>query len=330
MAVLSTWWCFWRDAPSTLRDPGLAKNKLNGLSHYFGVVISDGSPLEKVFRIRNDTGRTLDIVSAAASVPCCSGLGPLPKTVPPHHFLTVSTWLLTSGYAGPHGASFRILTDFDECPELVLSVRANLVEALKIETIDIKPRLIVGRPARALIRVIHRGQAGSPLAPKSVVAAAPAHALLLHPGSIRNESGAVSAWEGKIAVDLPALKSDGPFETRLVLAWGDGTEETRSLKFDVQPDARIVPAGLTIHRDEGVVERSLTLRSETCPVTIKSVKSSKLVGYMIQGPPNSPERMTSMTLHLDGSLQEGSDPAILIETDHPLNPTLRVPVIVNR
>ena len=201
-----------------------ASPRARPLVHDFGTVVSRGQEFRHAFVLRNDSARPVRVLSATASMPCCSAVAKPPQFIPPAGSAEINVVFRPGSRTGRQALRFKVVTDSDDQPAQSYVLRANLLPEWEISPVGDRDYLIrLGRPNQDRWRVVCRRVAGHGLpAPDAVTAREPATAEFLTPGSEEHQPDNVIVATRDVGVRLPAMRHAGPFQCDLTFRWPDG------------------------------------------------------------------------------------------------------------
>lgn len=298
-------------------------------AHDFGTILSEGQSLRHEFSIRNPSHLPMRLIRGEALTPCCSSLGPLPDSIPPHGAANVLTIFSPGFQSGPRGVVFAIQTDSEIQGQVQLALRADLVSAWEAVSIGSSTSTVpLGQPGTLTFRVVARrkGSLGRGL-PDKISSAPPVRAAFGgHPTSNTGPDGTIEVTRD-VVVSLPATDQPGIKRGELAFAWPDGRTNTMPLSWEVRPRLRLLPAGIVLQRSSLPVERTIVMESEGIPFRVVGV-SSPLLARSVELPAGM---ATRHAIHIELSPSNrppDSTTNVIISTDHPDQSSANISVLV--
>lgn len=97
-----------------------------------GPTLSHGQTLRHEFTLTNGTNQPVRLMSSMAQTPCCSTIGPLPDSVPPHGVVKIPVVFRPGFATGFKRVVFTAETDRDNSRVCLFALSANLFSELEV------------------------------------------------------------------------------------------------------------------------------------------------------------------------------------------------------
>ena len=294
----------------------------------FGPTVARDQTLTHDFTILNPTDKPIALTSATSWVPCCSKVLPVAGPIPAQGTGKVTVEFKPGFQTGKRRLTFEVHTSEPESPGLGFAILADLTSAFDVKIANSSDRTLpLNRPGHQSFEVVCRkvGEDGrDPV--QSVEAAAPLTAEFDGPAIVTNSAG-VRQSSRKVMIRLPASSKEGLQRGEFTLVWPDGSRRNQLIDWKVEPLVTVTPAGLTLRSSAGLISKDVVIQATDRPFRILGVDS-----VIVAEPPRLPvdsARLHPLKLSLDlsrlGSSQTGE---IIIKTDHPDHPTLKISVLI--
>ena len=295
-----------------------------------GLVLGNQRTLSYIYKLENGSDRTLRLTGAQAMTPCCSSIGPLPRSpILPGQVALVPVSFKTGGEPGNRRLEFLVRTDSPTTPTLPLVLTATCYDDWEMIPSDGVSRFTLkpGHAGKRSYRIVSRRlEVKGP--PPRVVGSDPSITPLFEPGEVETISpeGFVEMAR-RLVVDIPATAEPGLKRAQVVL----GVDDARTRSFDVEwfvaPCLTVSPSGLVIEREDGLTSRTIVLLSDERPFRVVGLSGPHLVGQF--APPAEARTKHRIELQFDTSgtgEREAFD--ICIKTDHPDQTVVNLGVLV--
>jgi hypothetical protein len=294
----------------------------------FGPVLALGQNLRHEFSIANESDRPLRVLKAATSMPCCSGVGRLPKVIPPGGRSIVPVIIKTENKAGLLQIACRIETDSPTAPVRRFSVSVQLIPVWEVSAESGPVRVLpIGRPGKFTYRISCRrmGPDGTGL-PDTVTTSGPIRVTLAEPAAESTRTRGVIETTRELDTELKPSPRAGFQRGEIVFRWADGRTRTQFVGWEVTPHIRVTPPGLVLSQSKSPIHCRLAVTSDDRPIRI----------IKVAGPFSSPFTAPSQS-RLTHSLLIEADPSrvgpggltdITITTDHPDQPSVSVTLLL--
>jgi len=154
---------------------GAEANAIEVQEFDFGTVLARGQALRHDFTLSNRTDKPLNLLKAGSSTPCCSAIGPVPKTIPPGSSVQIPIVVKTANKAGPLRIAFGVEAESSTPRVFRLSVSVRLLPEWEIQP-EGEPvsSLSLGRSGKVAYRISCRRIGDDGIAsPESVKASGP-------------------------------------------------------------------------------------------------------------------------------------------------------------
>jgi hypothetical protein len=296
--------------------------------HDLGPVLARGQTIRHDFTLRNPSDRPLRIVGAEALVPCCSAVGPLPESVPPHGEIAVPVVFKPGFQSGRKQVGFVVKTDDTLRPVRPFTFLAFLIPETEVHVLDGSDRAVsVGSAGQQTLRIVCRriGKQGRGI-PITVRASTPVQVKFAGTEIERALPDGTIELTRTLTVDLPALDSAGLMRSDVVFDWPDGFSKTYQVKWKVSPRIQSIPAA-TVILPGPPSKHYFIIKSED-----KAFRITKLTGgdaRLLGTLPTLPERHHKICLEIDPQkLPRGKAVDIEVETDNPAQPRVVLSVLV--
>ena len=296
--------------------------------HDFGTVLAMGQELEHYFIIKNRTQDPLKILSAEALTSCCSSVGPVPESVPPGASMMVPVHLKTGLRTAKRRVGFVITTDRPDVPVHSWRVRAELISAFEVESIEGKDSLSVGEAGSRTFRVTTRrmGELGF-ATPRSVEIAPPLSAAFTGPPREKARLDGLLETIREVRVNLPASTEPGQKQVDLILGWPEGEPRTHLISWRVFPHIEAVPAGLVVRSTGGPEVHEVVLRAREKPFRVLGGSGSGLSPKF--QPTRAASTMQRLRLEIDPArIGRAGTSDLHFKTDDPDQPDLVISIMV--
>lgn len=286
--------------------------------HDFGPVLAGTRVLQHDFILSNPTSRPVRLLKAEARTPCCSKIGPLPKSIAPGSTVKVPITYRTGFETGPRGVEFTIVTDAPSRPIWRLAVRARFFAEFEVQQAG-DSFLSTGQPGEQMLHVVCRRHATEGrTAPVGIDVRPPLEATLGGPvvESDEEELDGVIRSSRDIEVRLPAVDRPGPQRQEIVLRWDKGETSTYAVNWMVNASIQANPPALVVKSSDGLTRRTVRLSAGDQAFRIRQVSGPLLA----EKPESSSQakRAHELSLAIDpGRLSDGGVSDIRITTDHP-------------
>ncbi len=167
--------------------------------------------------------------------------------------------------------------------------------------------------------------------PREISSAGPVRAQFIGRPENRIYASGLSETSRLVRVAKEA-RPEGSYRAVIRFAWGEGVERLYSLAWEVAPAVKASPAGFTLRRDQLSENHSLLL-SSTDDVRFKVValRSDSPVAFAIE--PEGEARRHTLQFKIlpehesPGSRKGGGVVDLVIETDHPRQPSVVVNIL---
>jgi hypothetical protein len=293
-----------------------------------GELLSFGQTLSHDFVV-NAFRRPLRILDAIAEVPCCSSILAFPPFIPEGSTGQVRVQYRPGRKSGRHRVDFHLHTDDPERPEILLRLLCTLAPDLEIQPSPGRtsaPSIPRNRSSSRRFSIICRRQGDQGRGTPSGILVTPPLSLDIHGTFVLEDpAAATSRSVTEVEVLFPPNSSDGAHRAALVLTWPDGSMHEQAVDWFVTPLIRATPPGLTLDGSRGSapISRTVALQCDDRSFRVLSVDCPILA--LPVGPSVADQRHT-LSLSLDPSLGEADH--LLVRTDHPDQPTVRVSLVV--
>ncbi len=293
-----------------------------------GLRIADDRPIHHEFRLRNSTDRPIRLVNAVVTTPCCSSIGPIPKSIPAHGEAGVPVEFRPGFQSGRKRLQFVAATDREDCRRIEMSLTADLRPSWEVAPIgEPSLRVVVGSPSIHSYRIITRQKdAGGLPPPSGLDVGAPFTARFVGEPAERRLPGEIVEAERTIQVESPAIQEPGVASADLRLTWTGGTSHTHPIRWEITPLVRVAPLTLVVRSGESAHRASVTIHSVDRPIRILGVSGSVLAK------PVEPTRDSALVHRLDLTIdaargrEDGSEVEVM--TDHPAQSRLKLKVLI--
>lgn len=296
-----------------------------------GHVLARGQTLHHEFTLSNPTDRSLRLLGAEASTPCCSKVGSLPKTVRPGSSAKVPVSFRPPAEPGPRRLEFVVRTDDPLHPErrfILLSTLVQEFEARPLEGSDYS--LAIAQPGTRRLEIISRQVSGEGLGdPLAVEAVKPLTARFVGPARVERSADGLVQTTRLVEVTLPASEREGMQQGAIRLLWPTGVVRECPVGWEVVPMLRVSPALVLLDAGQRKTKRTIVVRStdKDQPFRILGASGAVVLGTI---PPSEEAKVVHhLDLNLDSErLTNGGDPNVVITTDHPNQCEVSLKVIV--
>ena len=193
--------------PTSQADPSGQRVQV----HDFGLVLAHGQTLRHDFILTNPTSHPIRLLKATTSAPCCSAIGPLPKSIPPDSAVPVPIVLKTTNKLGLLRIIFGVETDSAIAPVRRLAGTVRLIPEWEVEAQEeLTNSLALGKAGKLACRFACRqsGSEGRGL-PENVKVSGPIKAVLKG-RAIAETSQPGGMIERRCQVDVELLPSSRP------------------------------------------------------------------------------------------------------------------------
>jgi hypothetical protein len=319
------------EVADVLRDVGSAtdRSEQRGQEFDFGTVLTSGRTLRHAFSLSNPSDRPLRLLKAASSIPCCSAVGPLARTIPPGGEVQVPIIVKTENKVGHLRVDFAVETDAPIIPIRRFAVSVRLVRDWEIEAEgDLVEPLSLGQPGKLSYRIVCRrkGTEGRGL-PDKVTASGPIRAVLGTSAEESNKPGGINEASRTVDVELAASSGAGRRQGELIFQWADGRTQSHLVSWEVRPRIGVMPPGLVIQPSREPVPVVLTVASDDRPIRIVKVDGPLAKPF---APSSEMKRIHPLRLLVDPSqAAQDSIADIKITTDHPVQPFVSAALLVS-
>ena len=233
-----------------------------------GSVLAHGQILRHEFTLTNPSDRPIRILKASSSLPCCSSIGPLPRTIPPRGEVKVPVVFNTVNRLGPLRIGFAVATDSLAVPIRHFGMAVRLIPEWQIEDKDAPTRaLSIGEPGKFIYRIrCRRTETGGLCLPDNVTIGGPMKATFKDEAQESTISGGIIEATREVAVDLLPSAQAGRRQGELVFRWSNGLTRSHIATWAVAPSIDVSPSGLVIRRSKEPAPVTLVVTSEgRCP-----------------------------------------------------------------
>jgi hypothetical protein len=282
-----------------------------------GPLLARGQTIRHEFTLTNPTEKTVRLVKATCFTPCCSAVGPLPESIPPHGQGNVAVIFKPGQQTGHKAVQFAVETDSRDQPTRLLTLRARLFSEWEIAPVgDPIGSVPVGRTGKGTFRIVCRRRGSEGLrSPVDLKAAESIQARFT--GSAEEQvqpDGGVETIRD-VEVTLPAIQKLGPQQAEIAFLWPDGRRITHRVRWDVSPLLRLSPSSIVVEATDKPVEQPITITSDDGPFGV-----TKIEGALLARPidaPSAAEKTHHLILRLDPArVAGGGVSTIVIGTDH--------------
>jgi hypothetical protein len=169
-----------------------------------GSVLGHGQILRHEFTLTNSSDRTIRVLRASSSFPCCASIGPLPATIPPRGEVKVPVVVKTENKSGPLHIGFAVVTDSLAAPIRHLGIAVRLIPEWQIEDKEAPTHtLSLGEAGKRIYRITcRRMETGGLGLPDRVAVGGPMKAALKDEAQETTISGGIIEATREVAVDL--------------------------------------------------------------------------------------------------------------------------------
>lgn len=323
-----------RDVSALLATAGRddrGPNPAEAMEFDFGPILAHGQELRHDFPLTNPTAHPIQLLKAEALTPCCSAVGPIPRSIPPGGTAKIPVMLRPGFQTGQKRVQFLVQTDWTERPVWLLTASATLWSAVEVSELgSFHGSLPLGRSGIRRFRIIARsvGSEGR-RAPDFVQATAPLSARFAGPPTERTLADDLIEASRDVVVDVPADREPGWHQGRLDFGWTNEPTWAHVMEWRVRPRITISPPGLVLWPTGKRIEQSVLLRSDDRPFRITRVISPLLVDP-VEIPLDGPAQLHRLKLVFDPARapnQEAVD--IRVMTDDPDQPLVVLSVLVS-
>ena len=286
-------------------------------TYQHGMILArDDSEIVHTFLLENPSERPLGIVDAVALTPCCSRIIEAPSSVPPGGSAAVRAAVKVAGQEGLKRADFELYTDATDRPIVRLSISFEAIPDLEIRRADGSDTdLLIGDSGRQRFSIICR-EFGTVEAPGRLRIDPPATAAFLGPARRNRLDGDIVEVSRDVEVALPAFDDPGSHRVELVVGLADGSDYRQPVTWRVRTRLQVHPAGLTLRRADGTIERSVIVSSADAPFRIIDVPGMVVASWS-SNQAGEPSRSHILKLRLDPARAGSADLIdIPIVTDH--------------
>ena len=293
-----------------------------------GPVLARGQEIRHEFTLTNPTDRPVRLLRATAFTPCCSAVGPLPRSIPPGGTVKVPVVYRPGLQSGPRRVAFSVETDGLNRPAHWLALTARLFPEWAIIPSDENPRSFpLGSGGKFTFRIVCRARGGEGLTlPTTIEAAEPLQ--LAPPGATRvtEQEGGLDETDRTIEVLVPPGAAIGLNRGVLSFRWSDGRTSNHEVVWEVIPRLQAFPSVLVFKSTDVPTTASVRVVSDGRPFRILKVTGA-LLGDGLAIPAGS-SRRHGLLLPIEPSRTTGSAQGddITITTDHPDQPVVTVGV----
>jgi len=284
----------------------------------FGTVLAHGQSLRHEFKIFNPSDLPIRLVNAIASAPCCSAVGTLPPSIPPHGAVAVPVALKAGYESSPKHVRFIVETDSKARPLQDFAVAALLLSEWEVRSLDDQPKaLLKGQPGKRRFELVCRRKGDEGLSlPGTIRCTGDLSAALTGPRTelLLGSSGVIES-RSVFEVALPPRGKEGAHRAELLLDWG-GKTSVYHLNWFVVPHISLSPPSLIMATSRLPVSREVLLESRSHPFRVVGI-SGETVRW---SGPTSREAKGRHGLKIDLDLTKvkpGTISKIQITTDHP-------------
>jgi hypothetical protein len=299
--------------------------------HDFGVILAEVQTLQHEFTVENTTNKSVHLLRATATTPCCSGFVSLPRLISPNDKVRVAVWFKTNHDSGLKGVRFVLETDEGYGTTHVLVVRARLVPAWEVEPVgdSVTPLRLGKRGSQAFRLTARRKDGRGRSIPERLSASAPLAVAFNGEATSAIDAAGFIVETGMIEVSIPPVREPGPYRGQIVLHWSDGLAEAHPFDWEVQSDLKASPSAFILRAPSQPTEYRIVVTAAERPFRVLSVQSPLVAGPL----------QLSSRAGLRQELRLTLDPArapnqrtceIEIRTDHPDEKTLRLSILVLR
>jgi hypothetical protein len=296
--------------------------------HDLGPILAYGQTLRYEFTLRNPANKPLRILGTLARTPCCSAVEGLPVSVPPLSTARVPVVFKPGFQKGRRRIQFELTTDDNAEPVRTFSLVSTLMSEMEIEMLDgSETNVHVGDAGKQFLRVTCRrmGEEGRN-APESIVGLGSLLARFRGEAVSVERPGGLVETSRDIELILPSESTGGLKSSSFVLSWPNTLQHEEPITWRVQPNVVVSPPGLVLKPSSDPLLRTITIQSRGRAIHILSVKARALEVSVIL--PTEAAEQHVLHLQIEATHQgvlETSE--LVIETDHPEQPTLSVSVL---
>lgn len=293
-------------------------------------MLARGLSLAHAFEIRNPSSGVLRLHGATALTPCCSSVGPFPPEVAPGGSVSIPVELKPGLSTGVKRVEFVVRTSSRDRPVERFALSANLfAEWEVIPEYDGLLKVGMEESARRKLTVVGRCHGAEGLsAIDSIESHSPLAARLVGQPSVSTLPGGITETRRDVEFSIPSSSEAGLKREPLRFHWPDGTTREYEVMWEVLSSLRVSPGGLVLRRDDPSAKLRLLITSQDEPFQVQAVRSRLIDGNVVL--PATRGKVHALIVSLDPSHAIGTDRSeeILIETDHPRQSRLSIPVLV--
>lgn len=284
--------------------------------HDLGDVLAHDQIIDYQFVVTNPTDKQWQLSDAAALMPCCTEIGPVPRSIPPRSDAAVPVRLKPGRKSGLKRFEFQVHTSDEAAPTLEFALVARLVPAWEIEG-QASPIVVrAGKAAQVTLGATRRAKTSDALTASATLScSSPLNATWVGEPMVRDD-GDFTAISQRFIVEIPAIWDAGIHSGEIIFSWKSGESERHHISWDVQPIITAQPSGLILKPTSKSTQNSIRVASKGEPFRILSV-SSPLLSEKVELSQKA-AATHSLILHLNASLAKDERPSqITITTDHP-------------
>ena len=268
----------------------------------FGSILSGEQLLRHEFELKNSSDRSIAISDAFAFTPCCSRIGPLPRSIPAGGVVRVPITMKTGRQSGFKLVKFAINMDSESQPTVLVAASAKLTPDWEFEPAGTHGTSIpVGDSGRLNFRILCRRKANSSegrLIPLTVSSRDPYSSAFSGPVEDREApEGLIESTRG-VWLSVPT-REIGTCSTELSFGFADGTSHQQAVRWEVTPVIRASPSGLALRPELEPKETEVILSSIDGTFRVLGVTSPLIDGLFT--PTSKIESVHVLRLPLDAS-----------------------------
>jgi hypothetical protein len=250
-------------------------------------------------------------------------VGALPDLVAAGGTAELHVQLRAGREKGVRKAGFLVSTDDEARRVLPYELVATLVPMLEVLGGD-STSLAIGETGRLSLEVVCRRQGKLGLVALSEVRVDDSiGARLVGSPEVGMEPSEVIRSTSRVELDLPASSEPGAHAAELLLIWPD-TEERWTIRWSVRPALRASPSAIVVRQGAAPLQRQARVESDGVPFRVLRI-DGVLQPVNLDRPGHAAARH-DLTMELDARKPGLSD--LIIRTDHPAQPVVKITVMV--
>lgn len=295
--------------------------------HDLGVVLADGQPFAHTFPVVNQCADRITIEHVEAMAPCCSVVLATPAAIRPGATGAFTFAYTSDGRSGAKRVEFLAYTTHPAIPRLKFVLAVDARSAWEVVPVGPPPdRVALGEPYRREYQVTARGRANAdPLLPDTLdISPALAARWLDRAQPIQPARSGLTEATRRLMVDSTGSDEPGYHSAEVRFRWTDGRTRSLPIRWEVEPNITVSPAGLALSRQDPPKEVTVAVMTRRDPFRIRSVTGRPLL--KVPAIPAEPTTRQFLHLTIGPDQLEPGLAEILIATDDPHQPTIRLGV----